>query len=64
MKLIRFGEAGKERPGVCINDECYDVSGFIHDFDERFFANGGLSHLTWMIDQNKSILRKMPENTR
>jgi len=64
MKLIRFGEAGKERPGVCINDEYYDVSGFIQDFDERFFANGGLPHLVWMIDQNKSILRKVPEGTR
>jgi 2-keto-4-pentenoate hydratase/2-oxohepta-3-ene-1,7-dioic acid hydratase in catechol pathway len=64
MKLIRFGEAGKERPGVCINDECYDVSGFIHDFDERFFANGGLSHLSWMIGQNKSILRKIPPSMR
>ena len=37
MKLIRFGETGKEKPGVMINDESYDVSGFIKDYDEDFF---------------------------
>jgi len=64
MKLIRFGEAGKERPGVCIDNEHYDVSGFIQDYDERFFANGGLLHLAWMIEQNKTILRKVPAHIR
>ena len=60
MKLIRYGEPGKERPGVCINDVCYDVSGFIQDFDENFFTYGGLQHLVWMLEQNKTILRKVP----
>jgi 2-keto-4-pentenoate hydratase/2-oxohepta-3-ene-1,7-dioic acid hydratase in catechol pathway len=64
MKLIRFGEAGKEKPGVCIDNEHYDVSGFIHDYDERFFANGGLPHLAWMIEQNRTILRKVPPHIR
>ena len=32
MKLIRFGEAGKEKPGVHINGVNYDVSGFIQDY--------------------------------
>lgn len=64
MKLIRFGEAGKEKPGVCIDNGHYDVSGFIQDYDERFFANGGLSHLSWMIEQNKTMLRKVPGNIR
>ncbi len=64
MKLIRFGETGHEKPGVCINNEHYDVSGFIQDYDERFFANGGLLHLAWMIEQNKTILRKLPAGIR
>ncbi len=64
MKLIRYGEPGKERPGVCINDECYDVSGFIQDYDERFFTYGGLQHLVWMLEQNKTILRKVPTGIR
>lgn len=64
MKLIRYGDLGKERPGVCINDECYDVSGFIQDYDERFFTYGGLQHLVWMLEQNKTILRKVPPGLR
>ena len=64
MKLIRFGEAGKEKPGVVINDGHYDVSGFIKDYDEAFFANGGLQHLAWMVDQHKEMLRKAPDGTR
>ena len=64
MKLIRYGDPGKERPGVCINDECYDVSGFIQDYDERFFTYGGLQHLVWMLEQNKTILRKVPPGIR
>ena len=64
MKLIRFGEAGSEKPGVCINNEHFDVSGFIQDYDERFFANGGLQHLAWMVEQNKSMLKKIPSDIR
>lgn len=45
MKLIRFGEAGKERPGVMMNDTCYDVSAWITDYDEAFFKNEGLKKL-------------------
>jgi 2,4-didehydro-3-deoxy-L-rhamnonate hydrolase len=64
MKLIRFGEAGKEKPGICIDDVHYDVSGFIKDYDEAFFANGGLSHLAWMVEQHKSMLPAVPVGTR
>ena len=64
MKLIRYGDAGRERPGVCINDECYDVSGFIQDYDEKFFTFGGLQHLVWMLEQNKTVLRKVPPGIR
>ena len=55
MKLIRFGPAGKEKPGVILNDVYYDVSGFIKDYDEVFFANGGLPHLAWMVEQHKTM---------
>jgi len=53
MKLIRFGEAGKEKPGVVINDTCYDVSAWIQDYDEDFFENGGLAKLEKVIYSNK-----------
>ena len=64
MKLIRFGEPNKEKPGICIDGTNYDVSGFINDYDEVFFGNGGLSHLKWMIDEQKTILAPVPGETR
>lgn len=64
MKLIRFGEPGKEKPGVCINNVNYDVSGFIYDYDEKFFANGGLPHLAWMLEQHKTMLPEIPAGSR
>ena len=64
MKLIRFGEPGKEKPGVHIDGNNYDVSGFIYDYNEAFFANGGLPHLAFMVHQHKTMLRKVPEGTR
>ena len=45
MKLIRFGDAGKEKPGIIINDVWFDVSEHINDYDEKFFENDGLSLL-------------------
>lgn len=64
MKLIRFGEPGKEKPGISIDDRHYDVSGFIKDYDEAFFANGGLPHLAWMAEQHKGMLPAVPAGTR
>jgi len=40
------------------------VSGFIKDYDEAFFANGGLQHLAWMLEQHKEMLRKAPDGIR
>ena len=64
MKLIRFGEFNKEKPGVCINGINYDVSGFINDYNESFFANGGLQHLAWMLEQHKEMLKQIPDGIR
>jgi 2-keto-4-pentenoate hydratase/2-oxohepta-3-ene-1,7-dioic acid hydratase in catechol pathway len=64
MKLIRFGELNKEKPGVCINEVNYDVSGFIQDYDAAFFANGGLPHLAWMVEKHKTMLLKVPVGSR
>ena len=64
MKLIRFGDAGNEKPGVHIDGINYDVSGFIKDYDEFFFANGGLPHLAFMVEQHKTMLRKVADASR
>jgi 2,4-diketo-3-deoxy-L-fuconate hydrolase len=64
MKLIRFGEIGKEKAGICIDGVNYDVSGFIKDYDEQFFANGGIANLAWMTEQNRTMLSKVPAGER
>ena len=51
MKLIRFGEPGKERPGLIMEDATrLDVSEFVRDYDEAFFANDGLSRLKRLVE--------------
>lgn len=52
MKLIRHGEAGYEEPGVWLADgRKIDASGEFHDYDEGFFASGGLEALEeWVAD--------------
>lgn len=53
MKLIRFGEAGKEKPGIMIDEKKYDVSSFVKDFDEDFFANDGIKNLEKIAAENR-----------
>lgn len=62
MKLIRFGTAGKEKPGVIINDIWYDVSEHINDYDEKFLEAGGLSLLKTIINEKK--LKEVSRDTR
>ena len=62
MKLIRFGETGKEKPGVIINDVWYDVSEHINDYDEKFFESDGLSLLKTIISEK--ILKEISRDTR
>lgn len=52
MKLIRFGEAGREEPGVLLADgRKIDASGEFRDYDEGFFASGGVEALAqWVAD--------------
>ncbi len=45
MKLIRFGEPGHEKPGIVLDDQWFDVSALVTDYDEAFFATGGLERL-------------------
>jgi 2-keto-4-pentenoate hydratase/2-oxohepta-3-ene-1,7-dioic acid hydratase in catechol pathway len=64
MKLIRFGEANKEKPGIIINDEYYDASSFGEDYDEQFFENEGLSRLQKFLESNREKLPKLDGNIR
>ncbi|HEV7993091.1 MAG TPA: fumarylacetoacetate hydrolase family protein [Gemmatimonadaceae bacterium] len=50
MKLIRFGSAGAEKPGVILTDGTrIDASGFGHDYDEAFFGGDGLARLAQWV---------------
>lgn len=46
MKLLRYGPVGSERPAVLSPDgRAVDVGEIVGDFDQRFFASGGLDEL-------------------
>ena len=62
MKLIRFGEAGKEKPGVIIGEKSFDISAFVKDYDEDFFANDGIENLKKIVKENQ--LTEVDENVR
>jgi hypothetical protein len=51
MKLIRFGKAGEEKPGIVIDDVYYDVSDFGEDYDENFFG-------TWWTKSIRKISKR------
>jgi 2,4-diketo-3-deoxy-L-fuconate hydrolase len=55
MKLIRFGEIGKEKPGVLIGEKRYDVSSIVTDFNESFFEENGLEKLEKALENNPSL---------
>jgi len=52
MKLIRFGDPGKEKPGALLHGgRRVDASSLGSDYDEAFFASGGLVRLQrWIAD--------------
>ena len=55
MKLIRFGESGKEKPGILIGEKRLDVSSVVEDYNESFFENNGLDKLAAAIKDNHSF---------
>ena len=64
MKLLRFGDFGKEKPGVLINNEMFDTSVFGEDYNEHFFETDGLNRLAKWVNSNKESLPKIKSGTR
>jgi len=65
MKLIRFGEAGHEKPGVILHDGVRaDVSEIGADYNEGFFAGGGLGRLSLWLQTNASSAPRLPDSIR
>ena len=65
MKLIRFGEVGRERPGVLLDDGSrLNVSDFVSDYDEAFFARGGMNALREWLKTHLSPIPRVPSTMR
>jgi 2-keto-4-pentenoate hydratase/2-oxohepta-3-ene-1,7-dioic acid hydratase in catechol pathway len=65
MKLIRFGAAGSEKPGLQLaNGERIDASGFGRDYDEAFFGGDGLSDLQRWQDANAAKAPRLDPGVR
>jgi 2-keto-4-pentenoate hydratase/2-oxohepta-3-ene-1,7-dioic acid hydratase in catechol pathway len=65
MKLIRFGEVGKEKPGVQLsNGSKIDVTSFGEDYTEQFFETNGLERLKSWLKDNEQTCASVSENTR
>ncbi|MGC2195496.1 MAG: fumarylacetoacetate hydrolase family protein [Terriglobales bacterium] len=65
MKLVRFGEPGREKPGVILEDSTRrDVSGFTRDYDETFFADDGLSRLKLWLKDNAASAPRVAQSVR
>lgn len=65
MKLIRFGKAGYEKPGIELeNQERIDVSGFGQDYDEDFFGNNGIERLEEWLKENRDKCSRIAPGER
>jgi len=65
MKLIRFGEAGREKPGLQFEDGTrVDASAFGSDYDEAFFGGGGLARLREWSAANAARAPRVAPGTR
>ncbi len=61
MKLVRFYQNNQVKPGLLANDKIYDVSSIFSDFNEDFFAYGGLEKLkTLELDKLPTTNYELP----
>jgi 2-keto-4-pentenoate hydratase/2-oxohepta-3-ene-1,7-dioic acid hydratase in catechol pathway len=60
MKLIRFGKAGNEKPGIYADGKRYDVSSLVKDYDEAFFSSDQFDK----IKKTHQNLQQLPEVDR
>lgn len=65
MKLIRFGAAGREAPGILLDDGTrLDTGGFGSDYDENFFGGGGLERLASWVEKERARLPRVASDVR
>ncbi len=49
MKLLRYGPAGHEKPGILLDGQRHDVAAFGEDYNEQFFATDGPARLAAFV---------------
>ena len=59
MRLIRFGQQGREKPGVLLEGKRRDLSGYFQDWNSAFFAESGLERLAALLGTDEA--RRLPE---
>ena len=59
MKLFRFREAGKEFPGVMVENNTFDVRSFGEDYNEAFFESDGITRLQRLVNESSETLPKL-----
>ena len=64
MKLFRFGEPGRERPGLLYDGRRVDASAAADDYDSSFFADGGLDALRDWAASEASQAPSVPDDVR
>lgn len=65
MKLMRFGPAGQEIPGIQNHDGVWlDCSKFGSDWDEKFFASGGIRHLGAWLKEHQGGCPEISKDAR
>jgi 2,4-diketo-3-deoxy-L-fuconate hydrolase len=65
MKLIRYGALGEEKPGLQLEDgRKIDSSAVTGDYDEAFFASGGLDRLAEWAATSADSAAEVPADSR
>lgn len=64
MKLIRYGSAGSELPGVILDGQRYSVASLIKEYDRAFFEEHGLARLNEYVKAHRDVLPKIADTER
>jgi len=65
MKLVRFGEFGKEKPGILLESgKRLDCSKHFGDWDREFLAGGGLDKLRGLLGKGPGGFPGVPDGAR
>jgi len=65
MKLIRYGESGKEKPGIILPDNRWiSTEDFGEDYDESFFTSNGIARLKEWVKNNSNKLPEISKSNR